>query len=522
MREDIRISEDRIIQIGRLTPRRGERVLDARGLAVAPGFIDAHSHADSNVDTYPLLESQIRQGITTAIVGQDGGGETPIASLFEKLQKAKPAINFAAFAGHGVLREKVMGIDFKRTAAREEIEKMKNLLEADMKAGALGLSSGLEYDPGSYSTTSELIDLASVAAKYGGIYISHMRDEGNDALKSFGELIEIAEKASLPAQVSHIKLGTAKVWGKGPEVVRMIDSARKRGLSITADVYPYVYWQSTITVLTLEKDYDDRKVWERALADVGGPQNVLLSEYSPNRNWAGKNLAQIAEETGKDAIAIIQEIIRKTHGPEGSGTESIVCTAMRESDLIAFLKAPWTMICSDGRHLGTHPRGAGSFPRVLRIYVREKKVLSLSEAIRKMTSLPAWRFGLRDRGKIAKGMIADVVVFNPKTIADRATPQRPTELSVGMVHVIVNGLPVLANGKLTGRRPGSVLRKMEAPLPVGEGSGGGVSEIKLLPLPPFPRQVGGTVPPQRGGIRCDDSTLELPAIALRQSSLHRK
>lgn len=470
---DIRVVGDRIEAIGRLKQHGNETVIDAKGLVVAPGFIDAHSHADGNASEQPLQKSQILQGITTAIVGQDGGGKTPITDLFASLAKARTTLNYAAFAGHGALREKVMGKDYKRPASPEELDQMKGLLEQDLKAGALGLSSGIEYDPGYYANTEELIELAKVAARYRGGYISHVRDEGNAALDSFREVIRIAREAGLPAQISHIKLGTAPVWGKAPEVLKLIHQARMEGLSIAADVYPYLYWQSTITVLTLDRNWDDKQVWVKALAEVGGPQNVLLSEYSPNPAWVGKTIKQIADETGKDAVEVIQEIVRKTHGPEGQGRESIVCTAMSEPDLVEFLKSPHIMFCSDGRDGGSHPRGAGSFPRILGRYVREKKVLSLQEAIRKMTSLPASRFRLIGRGRIAKGAFADITIFDPKTITDLATPNNPTALSKGVLYVLVNGQVVLEKGRMTGKRPGRHLKRpggVTPALPAGSRS----------------------------------------------------
>jgi len=457
-RADVRIEGKRIAAVAKLRARPGEVVIDASGLMIAPGFIDAHSHADVGVSDRPMLESQIRQGITTAIVGQDGGGSSPISELFARLESARPALNFAAFAGHGRIRQRVLGEGYKRHATKSEIERMRSLLEADMRGGALGLSTGLEYDPGFYSTAGEIVALAKVAAKHGGIYISHMRDEGNNAEKSFEELIRIAEEARIPAQVSHIKLATASVWGKAQHILAKIESARKRGLDVTADVYPYLYWQSTITVLTLDRNWSDRRVWERALEDVGGPSRVLLSEYSPDRAWVGKTLAEIASDTGKDPVSVIQEIVRKTHGPDGAGRESIVCTSMEERDLHKWMRWPHAMFCSDGRDGGTHPRGAGAFPRVLGKYVRQEKVLSLAEAVRKMTSLPARRFGLTGRGVLRPGSIADVVVFDPAIIADTATPQNPTSYSVGVKHVFVNGVPVLREGAMTGERPGLILK----------------------------------------------------------------
>ncbi|MEZ0326329.1 MAG: amidohydrolase family protein [Fimbriimonas sp.] len=428
---DVRIEGERIVAVGQLEPIAGEQVIDARGLTLAPGFIDAHSHADGNLDK---LESQLRQGITTAICGQDGGRP---ASVREQKEKTKQApIRFEFFSGHGGLREAAMK-SLSRKAAPFEIRRMEALLEEDMKAGALGLSTGLEYDPGHYSSTEELIALSKKAERHGGMYISHVRDESHEMLESVREVLRIGREARLPAQISHIKMGVASVWGKSAEVIRMVEKARAAGQAVTADVYPYLYWQSTIRVLTVSRDYGNRKVWESALADVGGAKNVRLTSYSPNSTWVGKTLEQLSKETGKDAPSLIIEIVNAT--AEGKGRESVLVSAMTEEDLTAFVRQPWIMFSSDGSGGGSHPRSAGSFPRVLARYVRDLKVISLEEAIRKMTSLPARTFKLHDRGVVKPGMSADLVLFDAKTIRDTATPENPTSMAVGVKSVFVRG-----------------------------------------------------------------------------------
>lgn len=449
---DLRITGDRITAIGKLSPLPNETIISAKGLAVAPGFIDAHSHAAGGIDDDPLAVSQLTQGITTAVVGQDGGWSQPLTAELNELAGHRPAINFASFSGHGGIRRKIMGDDYKRPATAAEIAKMRDLLRQDMKDGALGLSSGLEYDPGYYSTTEELIAMAKVAAKYKGMYISHIRDEADKSFEAFEELCRISREAKLHAQISHIKLGTLAVWNKAA-LTDKIGVKEK----ITADVYPYLYWHSTIAALSPSRDWEDRKIWERGLADVGGPQNVLLVGYTHEPTWVGKTLAEIATMTGKDAIAIIQEILRKTEGPGSSGSQHVVVTAMTENDLEHFIKSPRTMFCSDGAIGGSHPRGAGSFPRILGRYVREKKLISLPEAIRKMTSLTAKTFQLKDRGMLKQGFIADVVIFDPKTIHDNATPAHPTLLSEGIRDVYVSGVQTLSLGKTTGRRNGKMI-----------------------------------------------------------------
>ncbi|MDQ3815617.1 MAG: D-aminoacylase [Armatimonadota bacterium] len=458
-RADVRLAGDTIQEIGRLKPRPGERVIDARGLVVVPGFIDTHSHADGGLLESPDAESQIRQGITTAIVGQDGFSHFPLDEFLKSVQEKHVALNLASFVGHGTVRSEVLGEDYKRPATRTEIIKMGALVEHEMRAGALGLSSGLEYDPGLYSTTEEVITCAKGAARHGGLYISHVRDEENEALTSFNELIRIAEEAHLPAQISHIKLGSSNVWGKAGEALRLIEAANRRGLDITADVYPYVYWRSSITVIIPTRDWSDRAAWEKGLAEIGGPGNVLLSTYTPDPAWAGQTIAQIAASTGQDAVTIIQEIIKNTHGEGATGREGVVVTAMREDDLRRFIAAPRVMFCTDGGLRSSHPRAAGTYPRVLGRYVREWKVLTLEEAIRKMTLLPAWRMGFADRGVLQPGQKADIVIFDARTVLDTATIAEPMAKPVGIQHVIVNGVPVLDAGKITGERPGVVLRR---------------------------------------------------------------
>ena len=464
-RADVRLAGDTITEIGRLKPRAGERVIEVRGRIVAPGFIDTHSHADGGLLETPEAENQIRQGITTAIIGQDGGSRLPLEAFFRQVTETPVALNLASFVGHGTVRGQVMGEDYKRPATAVEITKMCALVESEMKAGALGLSSGLEYDPGLYATTEEVIACAKVAARYGGLYISHVRDEENEAITSFREVIRIAQEAHLPAQISHIKLGSSNVWGKADEVLRLMHEAKRRGLDITADVYPYTYWRSTITVITPTRDWSDRAAWQKGLDEIGGPSNVLLATYTPDAAWAGKTIAQIAASTGKDAVTIIQEIVKKTRGEGATGREGVVVTAMREDDLRRFIAAPRIMFCTDGGLRSTHPRASGTYPRLLGRYVREWRVLSLEEAIRKMTSLPAWRMGLRDRGIIQSGMKADVVVFDPQRVIDTATTGNPGAAPIGISSVIVNGVPVLDMGKMTGERPGMVLRHKPSPPP---------------------------------------------------------
>jgi N-acyl-D-amino-acid deacylase len=448
---DLRIQGQRIIEIApHLTPHPGEQIIDAKNLTVCPGFIDAHSHASGGISRDPLAISQLTQGITTAVVGQDGGWSKPIRAFLAELNAQRPAINFAAFSGHGGIRSQIMGENYKRTATQTEVKQMADLVAQDLIDGALGLSSGLEYDPGYYSHTDELIALAKAA--HGGLYISHMRDEADKTFDAINELLTISKNAGIPAQISHIKLASKAVWGRSAEAAAFTKLPK-----ITGDIYPYTYWQSGIAALSPSRDWENRAIWVKALSDVGGPQNVRLTRFTPDPTWEGKTLVEVSRATKKDPISLIQEILRRTS--DGEASQSVVVTAMTESDLETFIKSPRIMFCSDGSIGGSHPRGAGSFPRILGRYVRERKVIPLTEAIRKMTSFPARTFQLRDRGELKPNFIADITIFDAKTIIDRATPESPTELSTGVHTVFVAGQPVLRSGQPTGVRPGTSIRR---------------------------------------------------------------
>jgi N-acyl-D-amino-acid deacylase len=458
-RADVRIVGAKIAAIGKLTPEPGERVVEAANLVVAPGFIDTHSHADGGLLDMPDAETQIRQGITTSVVGQDGSSHLPLSDWFAQLEAKHVALNIASFVGHGTVRSAATGADYKRHVTAEELAKMQALIEQEMQAGGLGLSTGLEYDPGFYSDTEELIACSKIAAQHGGMYISHVRDEGDKAIESFQELIRIGEEAHLPAQISHIKLDTSPSWGKAGEVLKLMEDANRRGVQISADVYPYPYWQSTITVLIPTRDWSDRSAWERGLAEVGGAAHVLLTTYTPDAAWQGKTIAAIAEMTKSDPITVIQTVVQKTHGPGAAGGESVVVTAMTEPDLRRFVASPRIMFCTDGSLRGTHPRGAGSFPRLLGRFVRQQHVLTLEQAIHKATQLPAERMGFVGRGVVKIGNQADLVLFDPKTVLDTATTADPTAKPTGLPYVFVNGGLVLDNGAITGAHPGQVLRR---------------------------------------------------------------
>ena len=460
----MRLRGDTIAEVApSLSALAGERVIEAAGLIVAPGFIDMHSHADRGIGESPDASSQVLQGITTAVVGQDGGGTLPVSDFFDDIESSHPAINFATMVGHGTVRGLVLGADYKRKATSAEVETMKALVDRGMRDGALGLSSGLEYDPGFYADTGEVIELARVAGRYGGLYASHVRDEENTVIDAWREAIEIGRKAGVPIEISHMKLASKPVWGKAADGLALLESARREGLTVMADWYPYTYWQSSLYVLIPDRDFDNRQKWEVGLAEIGGPQNVLITSYRPDASFNGRTVAEIAATSGKDPVSLIIEMIH-TAGP-GIG---IIGTAMTEPDLEKLFAHPQVLICSDGGLNGRHPRGYGTFPRVLGRYVRDRQLVPLSEAIAKMTSRSARQLGLTDRGLLAPGKKSDVVVFDAAAIQDAGTPQQPSQPPSGVKAVIVNGEPVLMNGAMTSARPGRALRRQPPAAPPSE------------------------------------------------------
>ncbi len=439
-------------RVGRLKIPEGARLIDARGLVLAPGFIDTHSHTNRGLDSDPSATTQVSQGITTAVVGQDGGSEFPVGEFLKKLDSSQVALNVLTFVGHATVRSKVMGEDTNRTATQTEIDQMKSLVEQAMKEGAFGLSSGLEYETGKPATTEEVISLAQVAGRHGGIYISHIRDEADKTLAALAEAIQIGRKGRLPVQISHIKLGTVAVWGKANEAVALINKARQRGQDVTADCYPYDAWSSTIRVLIPSGRHDDPAEVRRGLDDVGGAGNITIVSCRAHPDYEFQTLEAIAQKEAISAVDLYMKIVR-------DGGAGIVCRSMKESDIRVFYQQPWVMVSSDGGIGSRHPRGAGTYPRVLGRFVRELHWLTLPEAIRKMTSLPAARLKLKGRGLIRAGFKADIVLFDPLSVIDRATFQQPQLISEGVKSVFVNGVEVWRDGATTGNRPGIAIRK---------------------------------------------------------------
>ena len=449
------IRGDSVIAVGRrnqVKVPKDARVIDARGMVVTPGFIDAHNHSDRGFATDPSAASQVSQGITTVVIGQDGGSAFPIGEYLAGLDKNPIALNVLTFVGHATVRSRVMGEDTNRHATPAEVERMKQLVEQAMRDGAIGLSSGLEYETGKPASTDEMIALARAASAFDGIYISHIRDEADKTFDALNEAIQIGREAQLPVQISHIKLGSVAVWGRAGEAVALINRARSRGQDVTADCYPYDAWSSTIRVLIPSGRHDDPADVARGLADVGGPANITIVSCSAHPDYEFKNMEEISRREGITPVELYMKIVR-------DGGAGVVCHSMKDSDISTFYRQPWVMVSSDGGIGSRHPRGAGSYPRVLGRYVRELRWLTLPEAIRKMTSLPAQRFQIKDRGLIRAGFKADLVVFDPKTVIDRATFQEPQLAAQGVQRVFVNGVEVWSDGKVTGDHPGRALRR---------------------------------------------------------------
>lgn len=468
---DLRIAAGLIEEIARgerLQPRSGERTVDARGLVLAPGFIDTHSHHDAGLAQDPGAREAVSQGITTVVVGNDGGSRLPLADWFTALERAPVAVNVASFSGHNTLRAKVLGEDAARPASDSEIEEMAALLRADLAAGALGLSTGLEYEPGLYSKTEEVVTLATVASRSGGRYISHLRSEDRELLAAVDEILYIGREARIPVQISHFKLAKQSLWGTADDFLAKLDRARAEGIEVTADVYPYTFWQSTMTVLFPDRHFTEEAA-RFALDELAPPEGMWLAAFAPQPDLVGRSLRDIADQRNLEAwevylalIAEAQEWATK-HPDHGGPSESIIATSMVEADIETLLRWPHTNICSDGALGGRHPRGIGTYPRILGRYVRERGVLTLEAAIHKSTELAARNVGLADlepaRGRLAAGAAADLVLFDPRIIRDQATPEEPLRPNVGIHAVWVNGELVYDNGAVTGNTPGHVLRR---------------------------------------------------------------
>jgi N-acyl-D-aspartate/D-glutamate deacylase len=508
---DIGIRNGKIAAIGNLSDAGRNRTIDARGMVVAPGFIDMLGQSELTILVDPRLPSKIYQGITTEITGE-GGSAAPqtdaliradrlkydhyhitadwrsLQQYFARLEKQGMGINLASFVGATQVRRVVLGDDNMQPTP-EQLSKMKELVAQAMREGAVGVSTSLEYAPAPYAKTEELIALASEAGKFGGIYATHIRDESNAVLPATDEALRIGREGHLPVEIWHIKVAGKANWGRMPEVVAKINAARAQGMDVTADTYAYTAWSNDFSAFIPAWAHDggDAKLverlkdpamrarirkemmtasndWDNEWEEIPGPEAILISAVQNPKLFPlqGKTLAEIAKIENKDPMDALFDLLIEDH----AFTE-VVVFGMSEPDVTLALQQPWVAIDNDSSGaspegiLGQehpHPRGYGTFPRILRKYVREEKKLTLEDAIRKFSALPAQRMGLTDRGVLKAGMWADVVVFDPATVRDLATFENPNQLSQGMEYVLVNGVPVIDQSKMTGALPGKVLR----------------------------------------------------------------
>ena len=480
VRADVAVRGDRIARIGRLPDAAAERVIDAAGLVVAPGFIDPHTHAVRGVFDVPTADNYLLQGVTTLTEGNDGASPWPIGAHLARIADTRISPNWGVFAGQGTIRRQVLGAD-DREPTPDELDRMRGLVAEAMEEGAFGLSTGLFYVPGSFSSTEEVIALAAVAARRGGIYISHMRDEALLLLDSVRETIRIGEEAGIAVQITHHKAISRDMWGRSADSLALVDGARARGVDVTIDQYPYTASQTGITAVVpqwaqaggseellarLRDPETRRRIREEIVFRIehdrggGDPANVVIGLCAWDRSLEGRSLADIlagrdVEVTAAHAADLVMEIVER-------GGARAIYHAMDERDVERIMRHPATAIGSDGgvSVFGAgvpHPREYGAFARVLGRYVRERGVLTLEEAVRKMSGATAARLGLQDRGLLREGFFADVAVFDPERVVDRATFEQPHRYAAGVEYVLVNGVLVVDGGEHTGARPGRVL-----------------------------------------------------------------
>ena len=460
----VRIQGKKIIKVGQLKAGTNEEVIDGHGLVLAPGFIDSHSHHFGDLDDHPEAIPTNSQGITTIIIGQDGASY-PLDTIAEQFKNHAMAVNVASYTGQGSLRVEVMGEkDVFREASQAEIDKMKIILQKELEKGSFGLSTGLEYEQAFFSSKDEVIQLAKVAAAAKTRYMSHIRSEDIRLQDAIDEIIEIGRVTKMPVQISHIKIAKKDDWETSSALIKKLEKARAAGINITADVYPYTYWNSTLRVLFPTRDYTNPISAEFAVNHTFDPNESYLVKYAPVEAYRGKTIAAIAAMRNEKPSVTLMSLIAiasdfKEKNPNFKGTvEAIAAKSMIEKDVANFIAWPYANICSDGNASG-HPRGHGAFTRVLGKYVREDKIISLENAIHKMTGLTAKHLGITDRGIIAAGNYADLVLLNPATVKDNATIQNSTALSSGIEMVWINGKLTYQNQKATGNYPGVLIKR---------------------------------------------------------------
>ena len=478
-RADVAIQNGRIVRIGKVASTEGRQALDARGQILAPGFIDVHTHVES-IYSLPEAENFVRMGVTTLVTGNCGSSATNVGEFLGRIQSKPLAVNLATLIGQGSVRRQVVGLD-DRPPTADEMKQMEALVEQGMKDGAVGLSTGLIYVPGTYAKTDEIVDLARVVARYGGLYATHMRNEGDKVADAIRESIQIGEQAGLPVEISHFKISNKRFWGQTPMTIGLVRDARARGLSVTVDQYAYTASSTSLSARLpswllaggleeSKKRLADKATHDRAVADMKDSLKksgfkdydfAVVASYDPDKSFNGKSIAEITKLVRKksDVSAQIDQIL-EMYAAGGAG---MIYHGMSEDDVKRIMQEPFTMIASDSgvRRVDEsvpHPRGYGNNARVLGYYSRDLKLIALEDAIRKMTSLPAQTFGFRDRGLIREGFAADLVIFDEKTIGDRATYDQPHQFPTGISYVLVNGGIVLANNQLGEARPGVALR----------------------------------------------------------------
>lgn len=476
---DIAIKEGKIDRVGKSLPYTADQTIDAKGLIVAPGFIDVHTHIEGDEAQNPTADNFIYDGVTTVVAGNCGASNINIGKYLKWIDSLQLSVNVASLIGHNDVRKAVMG-RANRDATPGELTQMQGLVEKAMKDGAVGLSTGLIYIPGTYSKTPEIVALAKIASRYNGVYASHMRDEGDRVTDAINEAITIGREANIPVEISHFKLSGQQNWGRSKETIALVANAREQGLDVTIDQYPYTASSTSISTLLPDDILADgqdsivarlknpaikKRVINEMLARLKKRKlkhfsYAVVASYRPDSSYNGKSIEEINLMTGRrhkakeEAETIIDIMI--------NGGASAVFHGMGEEDVKRIMQYPFNMFASDASirvfNQGVpHPRGYGTNARVLGKYVREEKVISLEEAIRKMTSLPAQKFQLRDRGLLKEGMAADIVIFDEKQVADRSTYKSPHAYSKGFHYVLVNGIITVDNEKHNGARAGKAL-----------------------------------------------------------------